>query len=79
MYAGKSGLIACPSNSELNHAVLLVGYNTSHWFIKNSWGISWGNNGFGYISKENDCGMHSWVDVMQIKFPWKLTPDESLS
>lgn len=28
--------------SKLNHAVLLVGYVSGSWKIKNSWGASWG-------------------------------------
>ena len=39
------------------HAVVLVGWNDStsdknvsgHWIFKNSWGTSWGDNGYGYI------------------------------
>lgn len=54
-----------------NHAVLLVGwddnfpkekFNASHrplqngaWIIRNSWGTSWGENGYGYISYEDKC------------------------
>jgi hypothetical protein len=79
LYAGRSALISCPSTNYLNHAVLLVGYNSTHWFIKNSWGTTWGDNGFAYINKINDCGIRNWVDVMQITFPWKVTPDPILN
>lgn len=47
---------------------MLVGYNSTHWFVKNSWGTGWGDQGFGYISKTNDCGLRTWVDVMQVNY-----------
>jgi C1A family cysteine protease len=36
------------------HAVLLVGYNdtTGQFKFKNSWGTSWGDNGYGYLPYE---------------------------
>lgn len=51
MYAGSSGLINKCAPGKIDHAVLLVGYNITHWFIKNSWGAVWGHQGFGYIAK----------------------------
>lgn len=32
-----------------NHCVLLVGYIKDHFIFQNSYGITWGNNGFGMI------------------------------
>ena len=32
------------------HAVALVGYTRSHLIVRNSWGTSWGDKGFGYAS-----------------------------
>lgn len=55
MYTGASGEIACSESRSIDHAVLLVGYNATHWFIKNSWGTSWGDEGFAYIKKNKDC------------------------
>lgn len=68
-YAGASGAIECPASfSYIDHAVLLVGYNSTHWIIKNSWGTTWGQGGFGYIRKDNDCGLKSYVNVAMVKF-----------
>lgn len=34
------------------HAVCLVGYTTKHFIVRNSWGTSWGDEGFAYASNE---------------------------
>jgi hypothetical protein len=74
-YVGSSGLINnCPTDGGPDHAVLLVGYNSTHWFIKNSWGPYWGHNGYGYILKTNDCKLSTWVDVMNIQSGSTPTP-----
>lgn len=42
-----------PNTQEGGHAVCIVGYTAEGRFIiRNSWGTSWGDNGFGYASPE---------------------------
>merc|ERR1712062_403882 len=64
--AYKSGIFNdsdCPKNSA-NHAMLTVGwkystkYNKTKWIVKNSWGKSWGQDGYIFLEYgKNVCGM----------------------
>merc|ERR1712146_84425 len=54
------GVISSGCGTQLDHGVTAVGYTDSYFIVKNSWGASWGNNGYVYISTSgNTCGVHS--------------------
>jgi KDEL-tailed cysteine endopeptidase len=66
----ESGVLDCPKcGSELDHAVLAVGYGTDeksgldYWLIKNSWGPDWGEDGYirmAITEGKGTCGVQMW-------------------
>jgi C1A family cysteine protease len=54
----KSGVFSGPCGTQLNHAVLAVGFNAQYWIVKNSWGSGWGSGGYIFMSRgKNLCGL----------------------
>ncbi|XP_018086728.1 cathepsin O isoform X2 [Xenopus laevis] len=56
------------SSGTPNHAVLVTGYDktgdTPYWIVKNSWGTSWGADGYVFIKMGgNICGIADFVAV----------------
>lgn len=70
-----SGVItsdACGTN--LDHGVLVVGYgtesNTPYWLVKNSWGTSWGEDGYVKIGKSSSTRTQGICGIaMQPSYP----------
>lgn len=58
---GCSGMV---TETMLNHAISIIGYDQNSFIIKNSWGTSWGVNGFMALSTTSNCGANLWVYQM---------------
>ncbi|CAI5995010.1 unnamed protein product [Closterium sp. NIES-64] len=67
-------------STEVNHAVVVVGFNYtgpdlkgSYWIIKNSWYPTWGDKGFMYLAMTPDvrgkCGILSTPAMYPVYFP----------
>ncbi len=70
MMETKDGKIKMPKKSERTlggHAICPVGYDDKKGLIKfkNSWGLNWGDNGYGYLPYEyiNKYMMDAWSSV----------------
>jgi KDEL-tailed cysteine endopeptidase len=57
----KGGIITSGCGTKLDHGVLLVGYASDYWIVKNSWGPTWGEQGYVRIGKTTSgaqqCGV----------------------
>ncbi|KAK1271851.1 Oryzain beta chain [Acorus gramineus] len=73
------GIFTGPCSTALDHAVLIVGYDSENgvdfWIVKNSWGKSWGMDGYMHLQRnsgdpEGICGIN-----MLASYPTKTSPN----
>ena len=49
-------------STDIDHAVTIVGYTKDAWIVKNSWGKSWGIDGYIYLERGyNTCGLSEYI------------------
>ena len=52
---------ASACGTQIDHAIVIVGYNTTnnppYWTIRNSWGTSWGESGYGQVEITSGAGV----------------------
>jgi cathepsin F len=75
----ESGVITTASGcgTSLDHAVQATGYNANgnYWIIRNSWGETWGNDGFVYVEYgHNVCGLTAQATITTPTTVAKLRP-----
>ncbi|XP_072952235.1 low-temperature-induced cysteine proteinase [Typha angustifolia] len=73
------GIFTGPCSTSLDHAVLIVGYGSEngvdYWILKNSWGTSWGMDGYMHMLRNSGssagvCGIN-----MLPSYPTKTSPN----
>jgi C1A family cysteine protease len=69
LYSG--GVLTNCTNNQVDHSAVIVGYNDVHnppyWLIKNSWGSTWGENGYIRVAKgSNQCGITSMPSTVRV-------------
>lgn len=65
------GILTNCQDVQLDHAVLIVGYDdsnaTPYWIIKNSWGVTWGEEGYIRVEKgTNQCGLKNAASTSEV-------------
>jgi C1A family cysteine protease len=58
-----AGIYRCPGTVPVDHAVLIVGYTSDYWLLKNSWGTSFGEEGFIRITRDTSQNCRIGVAV----------------
>ncbi|KAI1705305.1 papain family cysteine protease domain-containing protein [Ditylenchus destructor] len=59
-YSGGVFYVSDCSSTVGMHEIVIVGYSSSYWIVKNSWGTGWGSGGFVYWARGyNMCNMQA--------------------
>ena len=52
--------------NDIDHAVAIVGYAPDYWIVKNSWGSTWGEDGYMRLERgTNACGISEYITYVR--------------
>jgi C1A family cysteine protease len=69
-YTGGVITAASGCGTQIDHAVQATGYNAegNYWIVRNSWGETWGENGFVYVEYgSNVCGITDQATIVSVQ------------
>lgn len=73
------GIFTGPCSASLDHAVLIVGYDSKdgqdYWIIKNSWGRYWGMDGYMHMQRNTGNGEGLCGINLLASYPIKTSPN----
>ena len=52
--------------TQLDHCVTAVGYTQDYWIIRNSWGTTWGEDGYIQLAMGNTCNLMANAYMVQL-------------
>eukprot|EP00040_Diaphanoeca_grandis_P013980 m.70690 g.70690 ORF g.70690 m.70690 type:complete len:438 (-) comp24260_c0_seq4:207-1520(-) len=70
----RSGVISDNCGTQLNHAVLVVGFTPDYWILKNSWGTDWGEQGYFRIARDSPVNGNKGVCGIAMTPSYPLVP-----
>jgi C1A family cysteine protease len=65
----KSGVFSAACGTKLDHGVLAVGYTADAWIVKNSWGPTWGDEGYIQMARNGAGNSGQCGILMQPSYP----------
>jgi C1A family cysteine protease len=76
-----SGIVPIPDEQRENiyggHAMLIIGWiniaNKEYWVVQNSWGETWGDNGYCYLEIDKFPINEMWASIDLADYPCELT------